>query len=147
MNQQSLFNLPDLGPALPAPVRRSSVDDLFFYQSSFGEYEAALLVLRRASNYLAAQWYSTRADLDEDNPLADAVRLLDSIVPARPMREDPATLPAPSVKADRRRAEYTGPWPRKRHSHKCSSCVNGVYCYKSKCRLPATVPAPCGWCR
>lgn len=35
---------------------------------------------------------------------------------------------------------YAGPFPRKRHYHRCAKCVgrgfNGVYCYKAKCSLP-----------
>jgi hypothetical protein len=36
---------------------------------------------------------------------------------------------------------YTGPWPRKRHSHTCVACKRGrdqgaVACYKSRCALP-----------
>ena len=47
---------------------------------------------------------------------------------------------------------YTGPFPRKRHSHKCKSCeekfgqYNAVACYKSQCTRPQAVET-CSWCK
>jgi hypothetical protein len=46
---------------------------------------------------------------------------------------------------------YDGPFPRKRHSHKCKSCVargqyNSVACYKSHCTRPQLTDT-CSWCR
>jgi hypothetical protein len=46
---------------------------------------------------------------------------------------------------------YTGPWPRKRHSHTCVACKRGrdqgaVYCYKSRCALPQQTES-CECCR
>ena len=46
---------------------------------------------------------------------------------------------------------YDGPFPRKRHSHKCTGCEkhgqhNAVACYKSKCTRPQKVSS-CGWCQ
>jgi hypothetical protein len=46
---------------------------------------------------------------------------------------------------------YTGPWPRKRHSHTCIACKRGrdqgaVYCYKSRCALPQQTES-CECCR
>jgi hypothetical protein len=40
-----------------------------------------------------------------------------------------------------RKESYTGPWPRKRHSHTCVTCKRdrdqgAVYCYKSRCARP-----------
>lgn len=67
----------------------------------------------------------------------------------------PESLPAVSPKTvprlDARRMEYTGPFPRKRHYHKCPKCAdhgsNGVNCYKSQCTKPVLMAVPCGWCR
>jgi len=54
--------------------------------------------------------------------------------------------PAPSA-LPKRMQEYTGPFPRKRHSHRCLNCGgNGVACYKSQCTL-APVVTRCRWCR
>jgi hypothetical protein len=46
---------------------------------------------------------------------------------------------------------YTGPWPRKRHSHTCVACKRGrdqgaVACYKSRCALPQQTES-CECCR
>lgn len=44
---------------------------------------------------------------------------------------------------------YAGPFPRKRHYHRCPKCFdrggNGVNCYKSKCTLPRDLKV-CSWC-
>lgn len=45
---------------------------------------------------------------------------------------------------------YTGPFPRKRHSHKCIKCEErgqyaSVACYKSQCTRPQTTQQ-CSWC-
>jgi hypothetical protein len=45
---------------------------------------------------------------------------------------------------------YTGPFPRKKHSHKCLGCVprgqlNAVACYKVHCTKPK-VTDTCEWC-
>jgi hypothetical protein len=46
-------------------------------------------------------------------------------------------------------APYTGPFPRKRHWHRCETCrargSNGVNCYKTQCTKPRDTLA-CGWC-
>lgn len=46
---------------------------------------------------------------------------------------------------------YTGPFPRKKHSHKCLGCIprgqyNAVACYKKGCTMPQTTET-CSWCR
>lgn len=46
---------------------------------------------------------------------------------------------------------YTGPWPRKRHSHTCVTCKRdrdqgAVACYKSRCALPQQTES-CECCR
>lgn len=46
---------------------------------------------------------------------------------------------------------YPGPWPRKRHSHRCMHCWNdrmqpAVYCYKRKCAQPQQTDR-CECCR
>lgn len=54
---------------------------------------------------------------------------------------------APAKRTD----EYTGPFPRKRHSHRCLGCSvkhgqrNAVGCYKQHCTRPQTTQN-CGWC-
>ena len=50
-----------------------------------------------------------------------------------------------------KQAPYTGPWPRKRHSHTCQHCKQtrgqrAVYCYRQKCALPQSVE-DCVLCR
>jgi len=50
----------------------------------------------------------------------------------------------------KRTEPYTGPFPRKRHSHKCLKCiergqVNAVACYRSHCTKPQTTDH-CAWC-
>lgn len=52
----------------------------------------------------------------------------------------------------KRTDEYTGPFPRKRHSHRCTGCAkaygqyNAVACYKSQCTRPQLVEQ-CSHCR
>jgi hypothetical protein len=46
---------------------------------------------------------------------------------------------------------YAGPWPRKRHSHRCEGCarrgqLNAVACYKARCARPQ-LTAQCALCR
>lgn len=42
---------------------------------------------------------------------------------------------------------YTGPFPRKRHSHYCRACGgNAVACYKSQCTRPQRQDV-CTWCK
>jgi hypothetical protein len=43
---------------------------------------------------------------------------------------------------------YTGPFPRKKHYHRCIACDDvGVNCYKTKCTKPRDIPS-CGYgCR
>lgn len=48
-------------------------------------------------------------------------------------------------------APYSGPWPRKRHYHRCETCwrtrkQGAVYCYKGKCSRPLSVES-CECCR
>ena len=50
----------------------------------------------------------------------------------------------------KRTDSYTGPFPRKRHSHRCKACetrgqINSVACYKSRC-TKAQLVEHCGWC-
>lgn len=51
-----------------------------------------------------------------------------------------------------RRDPYTGPFPRKRHSHRCEGCAqkygqyNAVACYKSQCTRPQ-LTSVCSWCK
>jgi len=52
----------------------------------------------------------------------------------------------------RKRTEpYSGPFPRKKHSHRCKGCeqkfyqLNAVACYKSHCTKPQLVET-CSWC-
>lgn len=58
---------------------------------------------------------------------------------------------APAKKHDTRRDAYTGPFPRKRHYHRCPKCKekgsNGVNCYKQRCTVPVLMDGPCSWCR
>ena len=44
--------------------------------------------------------------------------------------------------ADKR---YPGPFPRKKHSHRCETCGAGVYCYKTACSKPQRI-AVCNYC-
>jgi hypothetical protein len=64
---------------------------------------------------------------------------------------DRAALPAPTKKHDSRRDVYTGPFPRKRHYHRCPECQsrgsNGVNCYKQRCTTPVLRDSLCSWCR
>jgi hypothetical protein len=66
----------------------------------------------------------------------------------------PEPLPAvsPTIpRADARRTPYSGPFPRKRHYHRCPRCKdhgsNGTNCYKSQCTIPVLMSNPCSWCR
>ena len=58
---------------------------------------------------------------------------------------------ASTKKHDARMDEYTGPFPRKRHYHRCPKCKekgsNGVNCYKQRCTTPVLMSVPCSWCR
>lgn len=65
----------------------------------------------------------------------------------------PAELRALIVKEKpmKRTDPYAGPFPRKRHSHRCKTCetrgqINAVACYKSRCTRPQTAET-CSWCR
>ena len=55
------------------------------------------------------------------------------------------------AKPDARRLPYSGPFPRKRHYHRCPKCdargSNGVNCYKQNCTAPVLMSGPCSWCR
>jgi hypothetical protein len=59
-------------------------------------------------------------------------------------------VPAPK-KHDTRRDNYIGPFPRKRHYHRCPECKKhgsgGVNCYKQRCTVPVLMSSPCSWCR
>lgn len=61
-----------------------------------------------------------------------------------------APAAAPVKKRDARRDPYTGPFPRKRHYHRCDGCKkrgsNGVNCYKQRCTAPV-LQDTCSWCR
>lgn len=64
----------------------------------------------------------------------------------------PAAAPERPAPAPAKRTEpYAGPFPRKRHSHRCSGCaakhgqLNPVGCYKKNCSRPQVVQS-CGWC-
>jgi hypothetical protein len=51
----------------------------------------------------------------------------------------------------KRTDSYTGPFPRKRHSHRCKGCesfhqYNAVGCYKAHCSKPQLTET-CSWCR
>jgi hypothetical protein len=58
--------------------------------------------------------------------------------------------PAIAPKIDARTLPYTGPFPRKRHYHRCPKCrVNGsggVACYMAKCTRPVLMSVACGFC-
>jgi hypothetical protein len=47
---------------------------------------------------------------------------------------------------------YSGPFPRKRHSHRCKGCeakfyqLNPVACYKQHCTKPQLLRT-CSWCK
>lgn len=40
---------------------------------------------------------------------------------------------------------YNGPFPRCKHTHRCTNCGDGSNCYKAKCNKPQRVPR-CQWC-
>ena len=45
-------------------------------------------------------------------------------------------------------AEFAGPFPRKRHSHRCPLCTSSVACYKAQCRKPQRITREqCPYCR
>ena len=65
---------------------------------------------------------------------------------------EPLPAVAPHIpKTDTRRLPYSGPFPRKRHYHRCPKCKekgsNGVNCYKQRCTTPVLMSVPCSWCR
>ena len=41
---------------------------------------------------------------------------------------------------------YSGTFPRAKHSHRCKSCGEGGYCYKSQCKQPQRIEM-CACCR
>lgn len=41
---------------------------------------------------------------------------------------------------------YAGPFPRKKHSHRCEKCGEASYCYQTGCKLPQRLEI-CRWCR
>ena len=57
-----------------------------------------------------------------------------------------------SVTEGKRSDPYEGPFPRKKHSHKCAGCAtrigqtNAVACYKQHCTRPQHTET-CSWCR
>lgn len=42
-------------------------------------------------------------------------------------------------------ASYAGTFPRGRHSHRCQTCGEAEYCYKTKCTKPQKIEV-CTWC-
>jgi hypothetical protein len=54
----------------------------------------------------------------------------------------------PAIISDTRFAAYAGPWPRKRHAHRCTRCGQGrsVACYKTGCTR-SRVTQSCQYCR
>lgn len=42
--------------------------------------------------------------------------------------------------------QYKGPFPRKKHSHRCKNCGQGVYCYKKGCTKPQRIEF-CVYCK
>jgi hypothetical protein len=90
----------------------------------------------------------------EVSALSPADRAALDALPSGFALEAPEPLPAPAPaipKTDARRLEYSGPWPRKRHYHRCPECKgqgsNGVNCYKARCSKPVLLSGPCSWCR
>lgn len=88
-----------------------------------------------------------------DDELAEERAVLDTL-PSSFALVAPEPLPelAPTIKrTDARRLPYTGPFPRKRHYHRCPKCKdhgsNGCNCYKQRCTLPVLLSGPCSWCR
>jgi len=64
---------------------------------------------------------------------------------------EPLPAVAPHIpKTDARRLPYSGPFPRKRHYHRCPQCKshgsNGVNCYKQRCTKPVLMSGLCGPC-
>lgn len=86
--------------------------------------------------------------------VSDAERAELDALPSAFTLSAPEPLPAVSPqlpRTDARRLPYTGPWPRKKHYHRCPECKKhgsgGVNCYKSKCSAPVLLDRPCSWCR
>jgi hypothetical protein len=93
-----------------------------------------------------------RAALSPDDRAAvDALPSSFEDSPAPPAPPHLYDLAAPAPKHDARLDAYTGPFPRKRHYHRCPQCrakgSGGVHCYKSRCMAPVLMSTPCQWCR
>jgi hypothetical protein len=78
-----------------------------------------------------------------------------SVLDGRELFPAPATSrrkPRPRPQTAHKRTDpYTGPFPRKRHSHRCKGCeahgqYNAVAFYKQRCTCPQLTEA-CSWCR
>ena len=92
-----------------------------------------------------------RADIEA----AAAGTVVLTVLDGRELFGQPAEAPAPARKrpatpARKRTDPYTGPFPRKRHSHHCKGCeargqINAVACYKQGCARPQTTEK-CSWC-
>lgn len=151
--QPSLFHPPADHPPAPAD-RTSSVDTWRFYQQSKGEAEAAAAVLNCAAAHSYHHVLVPGYD-DINHPDALAARLLsglrDEVIKAMPAAspappaEAPLAWPVPPV-VDARRVEYSGPWPRNKHTHRCLRCGEGMNCYKQRCTQSQRVNG-CRWCR
>jgi len=96
------------------------------------------------------------AELAEERDLlsAEELAVLAALEAAPFVLAAPEPLPAvcPAIpKTDARRSPYVGPWPRKKHYHRCPKCKehgsNGVNCYKSRCSAPVLLSSSCSWCR
>jgi hypothetical protein len=91
----------------------------------------------------------------DDNPGADEpiVPLFDdfALTAPEPLPVGPTVGSKPVPRTDARAQEYSGPWPRKRHYHRCPKCAsrgsNGTNCYKARCTTPVLMSSPCSWCR
>jgi hypothetical protein len=84
--------------------------------------------------------------------LAPADRAALDALPFALTAPEPLPAVAPAIpKTDARRLTYNGPWPRKRHYHRCPKCIasgsNGVNCYKQRCSAPVLMSTPCRFCR
>jgi hypothetical protein len=131
--------------------RHSSVDSWRMYQQSKGEAEAAANVLNHACMHAYRHVLVPRYD-DLNHPDAQAARILsglrDMVIETIPPAGPPAMYPPAA--APKRMQPYSGPFPRKRHSHRCLKCEksghNSVACYKAGCRLAQTIEV-CSWCR
>jgi hypothetical protein len=91
---------------------------------------------------------------EERAALSPADRAVLDALPSSFALVAPEPLPAvaPTIKrTDARRLPYTGPFPRKRHYHRCPKCQdhgsNGANCYKQRCTAPVLLSGPCSWCR